>query len=354
LGPDDWPLIVPPAKLALVNLIGDMIAGRQFETDEATLEHFAGVIERTRPDALQLEHPFMWPLAKRLRQMVGMRRLRLIYSSHNVEGPLKEEILTSWSVARELRCTICAEIEEMESELCREADLVVCVSSSDRNHYCRARAPADVIIVPNGVDRQPQTSRFWANETAQRVFEGRRFIMTVGSAHPPNIDGLCHYLIAGGIFCVPPRKSFAICGGVSDPVFHHPEYQRYTAANADRVQFFAKIDDDELWALKQSCHGVFLPLRSGGGSNLKTAEALALGKWTVATPTALRGFEAFSNAEGVILADDPASFRRSMHDVLQRPALEISAASRATREALYWDRSFADSGLAKVLSLPTG
>ena len=349
VGRDDWPLIVPPAKAGLVNLIGDVIAGRQFETDEPTLRHFADLIERTKPDALQLEHPFMWPLAKRLRQMVG--GLQLIYSSHNVEGPLKEEILASSSVVRELRRAICAEIEEIEAELCREADLIVCVSSSDRNHYCRSRAPADVIIVPNGVDRPPQTSRYWANETAQREFAGRPFVMTVSSAHPPNIDGLCHYLFSGGMFCVPPLKSIAICGGVSEPVFHHAEYQRYVAANSARVQFFPKIDDDELWALKQSCHGAFLPLRSGGGSNLKTAEALALGKWIVATPISLRGFEGFCNAEGVIVANDATSFRRGLHDILQRPPLEISAASRTAREALYWDRCFADSGLAKAPSL---
>ena len=351
VGDDDWPLIVPAAKLSLVNLIGDVIAGRQFETDEATLKHFVELIERTKPDALQLEHPFMWPLAKRLRQMVGTRGLRLIYSSHNVEGPLKEEILASWSVERKLRRTICAEIEEMEAELCREADLIVCVSPSDRDHYCRSQLSADVIIVPNGVDRPPPASRYWANETAQHEFAGRRFVMTVSSAHTPNIDGLCHYLIAGGIFCVPPLKSIAICGGISESIFNHPEYQRYAAANSFRVQFFPKIDDNDLLALKQSCHGVLLPLRSGGGSNLKTAEALALGKWVVATPTSLRGFEPFSDAEGVIIADDPASFRRSVHEVLQREPLEISVASRTAREALYWDRCFADSGLAKALFL---
>jgi glycosyltransferase involved in cell wall biosynthesis len=176
--------------------------------------------------------------------------------------------------------------------------------------------------------------------------------MTVSSAHPPNADGISHYLTDGGIFSVPPIQSIAICGGVSSLVFSSPEYQKYLASNSARVQFFADIGDDDLWALKHCCQGVLLPLRSGGGSSLKAAEALALGKWTIATQKALRGFEAFSDAEGIIMVDNPADFRRSVHEVLLSPPLQISAASRAARDGLYWDRCFADSGLAKMLLQP--
>lgn len=349
VGSDDWPLIVPPSKVGLSSLIGDMLSGRQHETDSRTLDHFANVIERVKPDALQLEQPFMWPLAKTLRRMYGGQKLRLIYSSHNVESVLKSEILTSWSVTRDLRRSICAEIDRIEEDLCREADLIVCVSSRDREHYCQYQSPADVVVVPNGVDRPASRSRYWANGIVSRNFGARRFVMTVGSGYPPNVDGVCHYLVTGGMFCLPPAPSIAVCGGMAAPLFQHPEFRRYVAANSTRVRLFATIDDDNLSALKQSCHGVLLPLRTGGGSNLKTAEALALGKWTVATPTALRGFEAFADAEGVVVAADPASFRRGMQTILQREPIQISAASRASREALYWDRCFADSGLAKSL-----
>ena len=350
VGVDDRPLIIPASKAGLVGVIGDMISGRQHETDDRTLDHFCGLLDRIKPDALQLEQPFMWPLAKRMLQTYGRQKLSLVYSSHNVESPLKDEILSSWSLPKESRAAICAEIEGMEEELCHQADLIVCVSSRDRDHYYRYKVPAEVIIVPNGVDRPTWGSRYCENDLVSRNFAGQRFVMTVGSGYPPNVDGLRYYLVTGGIFCVPPHKSIAICGGVSEPLRHDPEYQRYGAANSARVQFFAKVDDNDLWALKQSCHGVFLPLRSGGGSNLKTAEALALGKWTVATPMALRGFETFSNAEGVFVVDDPASFRAAVRKTLQRPSLEISPASRTAREALYWDRCFADSGLTKALS----
>jgi glycosyltransferase involved in cell wall biosynthesis len=113
------------------------------------------------------------------------------------------------------------------------------------------------------------------------------------------------------------------------------------------VKFFADVSDLELSAIKQDCHGVVLPIRHGGGTNLKTAEALALGKWIVATSTALRGFEEFLSADGVVIADNPADFRHAIRQVLQRPPFELSETSRAARDALYWDRCFDDSELSK-------
>jgi glycosyltransferase involved in cell wall biosynthesis len=115
------------------------------------------------------------------------------------------------------------------------------------------------------------------------------------------------------------------------------------------VRFFFDVSDSELSVIKRCCHGVFLPIRSGGGTNLKTAEALALGKWVVATSTALRGFERFSRAEGVTVADTPADFRQAMRRTLQRPPLEIDTSFRAARETLYWDRCFGDSELPNFL-----
>jgi hypothetical protein len=121
------------------------------------------------------------------------------------------------------------------------------------------------------------------------------------------------------------------------------------SANSARVHFFPEIDDRQLWAIKSACHGALLPILAGGGSNLKTAEALTLGKWVVATPTALRGFEAFAQAEGVIVANNRRDFHRGMARVLCSPPLEISEASRKARDALHWDSLFERSKLAAEL-----
>ena len=349
VGSHDRTLDTSKAELWLTHVIGDVLAGHQGATDPATLRHFSSLAEQIAPDALQLEQPFMWPLAKRLRQISGSRKPLLIYSSHNVEAPLKRAILASCGVSSEKRNKICSEIEDMEAEIAHEADLIICVAEADRKHYRRElRSSSPVIVVRNGVDRAQNCATQRAPD-ALSVFQDRPYLMTVGSPHIPNIEGLCHYVVNGGVFCVPPIPSLAICGGIATSIWNHSEYQRYRAANDRRVQFFPDVTDGELSAIKQGCHGVFLPIRSGGGTNLKTAEALALGKWVIATSTALRGFEEFLNADGVVIADILPDFRQAIRQVLQRPPLELTETSRATRDALYWDRCFDDSGLPKFL-----
>ena len=347
VGADDLKLIVPESEIGLEGVIGDLISGRQGVSDAASFQHFMGIVERLTPDALQLEHPFMWPLAKRLRQTSRARKLPVIYSSHNVEAPLKQGILVSGGMPPDLRNKICSEIEALEAELVHEADFIICVSASDQEFYCKTKSLSDVVVVPNGTDRPVKSSMHRSIESL-RVFEGRPYLMTVGSAHPPNIDGICSFVIKNGAFCTPPAKCIAICGGMAAAVRRHPEFQRYHAANSCRVEFFADISDSDLAVIKQCCHGVLLPISEGGGSNLKTAEALTLGKWVIATSISLRAFEAYAN-DGVIVANNPVEFRHAIRQVLQRPPAVISDDVRLARDALYWDRCFVDSDLPKLL-----
>lgn len=346
LGPHDIPLIARRSDEGPVALIGDLLAGRQGATHDASFHHFLNVVERLKPDALQLEQPFMWPVAKRLRDTSGVK-LPLIYSSYNVEAPLKDAILSSSGVASPVRRRICDSIEEMEAEICREAALVVCVTATERNHYLRYCLSDNVIIVPNGVDRPPGVIEEYA--PCRRIFQGRPFVFTVGSAYPPNVEGFCNFVIKDGTFMVPPVTSIAVCGGMCEGIYNHPLYQRFLPANSSRVHFFPEITDSELWAMKSSCHVVALPIATGAGSNLKTAEALTLGKWVVATPVALRGFDHFLDAEGLIVVDNTTKFRKAIGQTLRSAPLSISGASRTAREALYWDRCFGDSGLAPRL-----
>jgi len=347
VGPHDIPLMIAEAAEGPISLIGDILAGRQGATNESSFQHFLNLVEKLKPDAIQLEQPFMWPLAKRLREALGTTRPPLIYSSYNVEAPLKDAILVSGAVASDVRSRICDGIEEIEAEVCREAALVVCVTEAERNHYLRYCSADNIIVVPNGVDRPPSVIEQSAR--CREVFQGKPFAFMVGSAYPPNIDGLCRYVFRDGAFMVPPLKSIAVCGGVCDGIRNHPSYQRFLTANSRRVEFFPEIDDAELWAVKTACHVVALPIDTGGGSNLKTAEALALGKWIVATSVAMRGYERFMNAEGLIIANDTASFRRAIAQALRSPPLTISEASRNAREAVHWDRCFAASGIAERL-----
>jgi glycosyl transferase family 4 len=344
VGVHDLPAGSPPPQYRSVPYVGDLAAGWQAANDPPSFKHFVGVLEAVNPDALQLEHPFMWPLADRLLRSAGERNLQLIYSSHNVEAPLKKSILLGAGAPLDVCIRIHDEVETMEREACSRAALVICVSQSDRSHHRQIRAESSIVVVPNGVDRPP--ARIRRDLEACKIFAANRFLLLVGSAYPPNLEGACEFVVKDGVFHSPPVKTLAVCGGVANDIRRHPDYQRFATANDARVHFFPWIDDDGLWALKDAAHGCVLAVGSSGGTNLKTAEALALGKWIVANSTALRGFERFADAEGVIRADNRTDFRRAMARVLRSDAIEISARSREERESLFWERCFSDSGLA--------
>ena len=350
VGPHDFPLKAPlplSDANAAVPFIDDLLAGSQVERDPATVQHFAEVVDGLNPDALQLEQPFMWPLAKRIREAAGKKHLLVIYSSQNVEAPLKATLLKQVDVPPEARQRVCTQIETIELECVKASEFLICVSAADRDYYLRFKAPNNVIIVPNGTDRPPVSLR---DESPHEIFGERPFLFVVGSPYPPNIAGFCELVARDGMFHVPPALSIAVCGGVAEGIFQSPVYQRYLAANSARTHFFPKIDDHNLWRLKAKCHGVILPILDGGGTNLKTAEALVLGKWVIATSTALRGYEKFSAVEGLIEANDSKSFRHAMRQVLVSPPLQISEQSRKLRDSLYWDRCFAESTLTDRLS----
>ena len=181
---------------------------------------------------------------------------------------------------------------------------------------------------------------------------GDRYLFFVGSSYPPNSDGLCSLLLEDGLFFMPPKKGFAICGGASEGIFGDPRYARFLVSNGDRVNFYQNISDEELRSVKAYAHAVILPINFGGGSNLKTAEALATGKWIVATPTAMRGFEDYMNEPGVVIADGRLDFRKAVIRVFNSEPLQLSKAEKDRREMVYWDRCLAhvklsDLGLAK-------
>ena len=80
--------------------------------------------------------------------------------------------------------------------------------------------------------------------------------------------------------------------------------------------------------------GIVLPLREGGGSNLKTAEALYSGLPLVATTVAMRGYETFRNMDGVIVADDAAAFAAGMRQVFEGRLGTAYSRTRPRRPAL--------------------
>lgn len=335
VGRYDLPLEPFRSEFSDVPLIGDLLSGLYAAGQTRIVDHFLRVLLEKQPCAITLEQPFMWPLVKKLREHAEIKKIPLIYSSQNWESPLKKVMLLNAGVERKTVGLVENKINELEREAVAGSDLIFAVSESDAKIYAILAPKKAVCIVRNGVNRPPTAGLSVPNELMNQ-----RYFFFVGSAYPPNIDGICSLVFDGGIFFVPPQKSFAICGGVAHGISRDARYQQFLAANTERVHFFEKISDDELNAIKASAHAFLLPIEFGGGSNLKTAEALASGKWVIATSTSLRGFEEFADEPGVIVADGRTQFRKAAMQVYRKPALQLSAEARARRDAVYWDHCF--------------
>ncbi|CAN7314064.1 glycosyltransferase [Caulobacter sp. LjRoot300] len=326
-----------------VPFVDDILSG-DFAATGSGLAHFRQVIETVRPAAIQLDHPFMWPLVRVLRDEGLLADVKLFYSSHNWEAPLKVDILRRSGVPEARAAEVGERILELERDVIEASDLIVAVSESDAAQYRALTDDTPVHVVPNGVQRSPGDAVL--TPAQRKIFGDKPFALFVGSAYPPNIEGFCNLVADGGLYMAPPEKRFAVCGGVSDGIFNSRQYQRFLIANSERLHFFPDISDDDLSALKAACHVVLLPIQFGGGSNLKTAEALASNKHVIATSTAMRGFDAFRDAPGVVIADTPETFRRAIAQVFKQPSLKLKKKDLLLRETVYWDRGFADSTLA--------
>lgn len=349
--PLDVPLGFGDRDLEGVPFVDDLQAGAFAARTPAGYSHFLRVIETYRPDVITVEQPFMAGLVARLRSEGRIPGVKVIYSSQNWEPPLKAAMLTQagWPIADV--DLIRRRTEDAEMTALQVADVVLAVSAGDAAAYRQIDSEKPVFIAPNGVAAPRRGAE---NPSLTGLFEGRPIALFVGSAYPPNIDGFNRLLSDDGFFFVPPHKYFAICGGVCDPIFASPSYHKFVNANSERVQFYPNISDDDLDVLKSNAHVFLLPILFGGGSNLKTAEALVSGKWVVTTTLAMRGFERFLNAPGVVVADTPAQFRKAVMRTLKEAPLRLSEAQQADRMELVWERALratgAEEGLRRFLA----
>jgi glycosyltransferase involved in cell wall biosynthesis len=353
IGPNDIKLGYVEPRWANAPFLGDVASGFFAAESPAAYEHFSRIVARFKPDIVQLEHPFLWPLVRRLRAEGRLDGVSIIYSSHNWEGPLKEGMLLRAGVPAEQAAHHRARIEAMEVELAAASSIIIAVSAEEAAIYAEMATSAAILVAPNGTSRPPAMASTSRSDALARFGDGR-FMFFVGSAYPPNVEGFSELVAAGGFYFLPPRKAVAVCGGASDAIFVSDEYQRLQSGNSERVHFFPDIGDDDLWALKRAAHAFLLPIKFGGGTNLKSAEALASGKWVVSTTVALRGLDRFIGAAGVLIADTPQEFRKAMIKVMNSPPLKLNKAEIEARASVYWDRAMAGSGLREAIAALPG
>ncbi|WP_285412450.1 glycosyltransferase family 4 protein [Variovorax sp. efr-133-TYG-130] len=317
---------------------------RSFAECKVLFERFVAIVRDFKPDVVQFEEPYMWPLVRTLRDSSHLRDVRIIHSSYNFETEYRRELSR---IAGHFDEAVLLDVAQQEEQIARECDLVITVSDDDARSF-RALGASRVIVARNG------SSRVLPCKTAIRAVNdylgAQSFALFVSSAHPPNAQGLLQFV--EGIEQPLPGK-LIICGAV----FKLLESQRRKHRLLRDAEIWGMVDPEVLQALLARASVVILPKTSGGGSNLKTSEALLSARPVVATRFAFTGFEDWQDLQGVWIEDEPIMFWRRVAEQLRSerdPSSTWHESAFERRNHLLWEACLVPMVDALAQDLVTG
>nr|WP_246672046.1 MULTISPECIES: glycosyltransferase [unclassified Mesorhizobium] len=289
----------------------------------------ARFLDDFRPDVIALEQCWLWPALREYVETCSPEaRFSIVYGSHNVEQEmLAQEAMIAgaetdlWSAQR---------AADIEPDLAAKADLIVAVSEQDAAYF-RKLNPS-VAVAANGI--WPREMPIGLDRWASR-FAGLRTALFVGSGHPPNARGF-RQMTGPDLGFLSASERIVVVGGVADQIGNDPGFPWYHGADNARIELLGVQDGATLSALIELADVVMLPILEGGGTNIKTAEALYNRKPVVATTFALRGYEQFKHWRNVRLADRPDDFRDLLAQALRSEPEELKSADIAQLDTLLW------------------
>lgn len=251
------------------------------------------------------EQPWAWSEVKRLK--ISNPKAVVVYSGHNVEYQLKERILKPLLGRQAVE--ISNQIRKIEIEIATMADYIFTVSQEDANWYSKYSKNAPV-VAQNGTSIR-ETLVHAGNESDSP------YGLVVGSAHPPNIEGCLKFLSEPELW-LPKSTRIVVAGSLSLALRDrwHALQNRWGQSCVDLI---SGVTDLDLSRLINECHVMLLPIAYGGGTNLKTAEALTSGRPIVASQQAFRGFKKYSGEKFVSVVDRSLEFKIETINKLMQP-----------------------------------
>jgi len=295
---------------------------RAMVNDPEASAAFEALCEAAEPDLILVEEVWLWPVIRRL-PMVKLGRIPIVYSSYNVEAPQFRRLLVA--LGHECADELADSLASLEADLVRKAHACAAVTEVDAA-VLRTLGARHVVVAPNGVEHRDRAPLIGALPDALSPDES--YVLYVASGHRPNASGIPDLFMAM-LEALRPLERLAVVGGVCHFLTEWLRNGGPAHLARERMMLFGDVTDLCLDGLFANAAGIVLPLREGGGSNLKTAEALYSGLPIVATTVAMRGYDAFHDIEGVIIADEASSFAAGMRQILAG-----RLARRATTPAL--------------------
>lgn len=287
-------------------------------------------------DVIHLEHPWAIRLARDLRSHPLFSSALLVYGSHNIEHQLYKSIwekMQAWNAyAKRLHDQILA----AESECAAYADVCWAVSTQDAVALRELHA-REVLIAPNGC-------RTFPPRQSAPGLPAHPYVLFVGGHYQPNIDGFLEWS-GPSLSYLPPRSAVIVAGAAGDVLAQMPCYQ--ADLQQGRMINFGKTPQALLDQLILHANAVILPISQGGGTNLKTAEALRSRRPLIATSASMRGFEMWQHDQHTYIASSKEDFHQAIERYLSHPF--VTDCDRPALDTLGWEHSL-DQAVATTLS----
>lgn len=313
--------------------LADFLMGL-FAASDGNVFHKVAQCFDSNVEIIQFEQPWLYRLARRLQLEVPQcRGALLVFSSHNIEAPMKSDILHSLE-GGEVSEQAIADIDALEQEAAQQSDLCLAVTAED-GQVLRHFGATRVTIAPNGINpwvADTEKLNFWRVRLPTQPWP-----IFIASAHPPNFTGFIS-IVGDSLACIPPGSKLVVVGSVGPYLLKELSKTRWRGLNLSRLLVLGVLDDEDMAAVKSLAHVFLLPICGGGGSNIKTAEALYSGRPVVCTSMALRGFEDYRALPEVIVADLPPAFQAAIRSVLKQPRRTVPmSGSCGMRAHLTWE-----------------
>ena len=267
------------------------------------------------PDAIIFDHPWLWTEAKKLKYIFP--NVKLIHSSHNIEFLLKSDLLKGLDQNSKIEAV--KYVRGIEEKIAQECDLILCVTELDKLWF-QNNGAKEVIAANNGTLTTPQ-----------RVFSTNKYALVIGSGHPPNVEGSIKYLYDATEW-MPENSRLIYVGSMCDDLRGKVGREIDLVKNTE-VVFLGVRSDEELNKLISSANVILLPIPYGGGSNLKTAEAICSGRPIVGTTKSFREFDDFIGSRNTIVEDDIDSFKEACFNFIEE---KLPTVYRYGHEKLLW------------------
>lgn len=264
--------------------------------NERLFQEISKKIAEFEPEILWLEQPYLWPLVEKFfDNAVISRKLPVVYSSQNIEFEMKTEIYSK-SLPEPIAIKAANFVANIEGNCILNSKFAFAVCERDAEFIRKINNNIDVQVRNNGHEIPGELyNPIWDQIINESDFNW----VYVGSAHPPNVEGLSEFIKK--INVLPMRKDlkFWIIGGVGET---HSIHSAVANGPSGVFQVLGRLDQQDIDTIIRKSCGIVLPVYAGGGSNLKTAQALLSNKYIAASNFAFRGFEEYLNEKGVHLS----------------------------------------------------